>query len=278
MFKNKKKYGIMIIGDNMASRIERYYKTDDSSKKRSQLNKKLYDSIYEESEYSNIEAIATMSKPDEIDITKIKELLKNREDYKKQKQYRQIVKEEERKEMPEYKIQAEEVKNYDVKELLDKAKDTAVDKKYRRLDNTNYNILKELKIHKEQGTKEEKDNLKEMIDTISHTSKLHKLDNQELGLDLLSDLKGSEETVIQTNDTIRSLIEEAKKEEGNKQEASTEIDKSFYTTGMNFGKKDFVDFEDLKENSFFQSNLFKAIIIVLLLVAVVIGIIVFVLK
>ncbi len=276
MFKKDKKCDIMILGDSMASRMERYYTSDEPSKKRSQMNKKLYDSIYEEGEYSNIEAVATMSKPNEIDITKIKEMLKNREDYKKQKQYRQIMnKEEEKKETPP-SIQFEEIKNYDVKELLNKAKSEVTDTEYRSLDNTNYNILKELKISKEKEMEEENQDLQEMIDSITNTSKLHKLDNRELGLDLLSDLKGNDETLTLQNDTIRALIDEAKKEESGKTDTQEKIDTSFYSASMNFNKKDFMDFEDIDTKPFYQSMWFKILIGVLLLLAIVVGIVVFI--
>ena len=266
----------MILGDSMASRMERYYKSNDSSKKRSQLNKKLYDSIYEESEYSNIEAIATMSKPNEIDITKVKQMLKSREDYKKQKQYRQIMNQEEEKKEPTYKFEAEEIKSYDVKDLLNQVKDKEPESEYRRLDNTNYNILKELKIHKEKE-EEGKNELTDMIDTITNTSKLHKLDNKELGLDLLSDLKGNDDTIIEDRSAIRSLIEEARMEETKKGNTTNEFDDSFYSASMHFNKSDFMDFDDVQEKKFYQTTAFKVIMILLFIVIVVGGVLFFIL-
>ena len=75
----------------MVSRMEKYYKNEVDSKQRSQKNKELYLSIYDNGEYSNIEGIATMDKNNEIDITKVRNTLKNRENYKKQKKYRQLT-------------------------------------------------------------------------------------------------------------------------------------------------------------------------------------------
>ena len=74
----------------MASRMERYYRAKDGVKKRSQLNQNLYREIYDIGEYSNIEGIAEIDKNNEIDITKVKKMLKNREDYNNQKEYRKL--------------------------------------------------------------------------------------------------------------------------------------------------------------------------------------------
>ena len=49
--------------------------------------------------------------------------------------------------------------------------------------------------------------LEEMIDTITNTSKLNKLSDNELGLDLFSDLKSKENTTIESRDSIRSILE-----------------------------------------------------------------------
>ena len=79
---------LLLIGDSMVSRMEKYYRNEVDTKQRSQKNKDLYRSIYDAGEYSNIEGIATMDKNNEIDITKVRNTLKNRENYKRQKQYR----------------------------------------------------------------------------------------------------------------------------------------------------------------------------------------------
>lgn len=65
----------------MPSRMERYYKTD-LPKQRSNMNKPLYDSIYEKGSYTNIEGIATIDKPNEIDIDQIRKLIKPEQEKK----------------------------------------------------------------------------------------------------------------------------------------------------------------------------------------------------
>ena len=64
----------------MASRMDRYYEEKQIPKKRSERNQTLYRDIYENVSYSNIEGVATIDKGSEIDINKVKQMLKNRED------------------------------------------------------------------------------------------------------------------------------------------------------------------------------------------------------
>ena len=159
----------------MASRMERYYKAN-SPKKRSQLNQSLYRDIYEDCEYSNIEGVAMIDKNNEIDITKVKKMLKNREDYKRQKEYRNLItkKEEVKENMSTEFINDDDKKSYDIMDVLKEAKEKNddLDDRYLSLDNTNYKILKELKIEKEskKDDKSDGEELKDLINTITNTS------------------------------------------------------------------------------------------------------------
>lgn len=69
----------------MPSRMERYYHADSEIKQRTRRNQELYKKIYEGGEYTNIEGIASIGSTNEIDISKIKQMLQNREDYKREK-------------------------------------------------------------------------------------------------------------------------------------------------------------------------------------------------
>ena len=120
----------------MPSRMDRYYNNNQSSQtSRSRRNTSLYDSIYEGVEYSNVEGITTIEKKNEIDLDKIRELLKEHESSK-------II------DRPTIRRQAqrvsyeepEEEKNYDIMDVLNKAKDEIVDdNKSRSLKNNQYN-------------------------------------------------------------------------------------------------------------------------------------------
>lgn len=229
----------------LTSRMERYYKPTNRTSKRSERNQDLYREIYEDGEYSNIEGIATIEKSNEVDITKIKNMLKNREQYQKQRQFRQMIKEPivtQREDIPT--LEAE--KNYDIRDILDKAKNSKkVEEKYHRLDNTGYNILKNLK-EKSKTKDYEQNELRELIDTITNNSELNQLATRELSLDMFDDLKSEDNTLVENKDSIRALLEEAKQEELAKNEERGEMDKSFYTSSLNFGDD---DFEQLKETT-----------------------------
>ncbi len=222
----------------LTSRMERYYKPSNHTSKRSERNQELYREIYEDGEYSNIEGIATIEKSNEVDITKIKNMLKNREQYQKQRQFRQMIKEPIQT-VEEEKPTFEAEKNYDIRDILNKAKNNKKEEeKYHRLDHTGYNILKNLK-EKSMQKNEHPDELRELIDTITSNSELNQLATRELSLDLFDDLKSEENTVIENRDSIKALLEEAKKEDQMKKKEKEEMDQSFYTSSLNFGDDDF---------------------------------------
>lgn len=266
----------------MASRMEKYYSQQVDTKKRSQRNQSLYREIYDLGEYSNIEAVATLDHTNEIDITKIQKMLRNREDYKRQKEYRNLLRQEDEKKEEVKVEEPEEIKSYDIKEALDKLKDVKKENdKYRSLDNTNYNILKELKIkndRKKEINEDEDHELKEMIHTITSTSLLNKLDNEELSLNMFEDLASSGKTMVENKTSIQTLLEEAKALDLKKQEEekSSELDNSFYTSSLNFDRKDFEELYDAPVQKQGVSLKIKVTVgIILLLIVCVIAVTVF---
>ena len=104
-----------------------------------------------------------------------------------------------------------------------------------------------------------------MIDTITNTSKLNKLSDSELGLDML-DLK-SDHTLTSSNTSIKSILEEAKKQELEKTQTSTNtgLDNSFFTSSMSFSDSDFEGLNDLKKNVHKNTSAIKIIMIIILL-------------
>lgn len=233
---------LLYIGDSMVSRMEKYYKNDTKITQRSQKNKELYRSIYDTGEYSNIEGIATMTKNNEIDITKVKNTLRNRENYKREKQYRQLTNKEEKKEEIDIsnEFTSKEQKNYDIRDILNKAKDKKpIEDTPRSLDNTNYNILKNLRLNSEKEHEKDKfdDELKELIDTITNTSMLNQMNDKELGLNMFDlDETGDK---LDGRESVKQLLEQARKYQDAKSNTIPEIDNSFYTSSLNFNKEDF---------------------------------------
>ena len=224
----------------MVSRMEKYYNNETNIvKKRSQKNVDLYDNIYVESEYTNIEGIATIDKNNEIDIAKLKNTIKNRENYKRQKEF--IFKEKEEEPETAKDFVEKEIKNYDIRDILTKAKDKKpVEDSPRSLDNTNYNILKDLKLNKADKYKDfEEEELKELINTITSTSALNQMNDEELGLNMFN-LENTDEK-LESSQTVKQLLEQARKYQEN---TDSNLDKSFFTSSLNFSKDDFEDAEN----------------------------------
>lgn len=242
----------------MASRMDRYYEEEQIPKKRSERNQTLYRDIYENVSYSNIEGVATIDKGQEIDINKVKQMLKNREEYLNQKTFIKPV------EVPTKKIEDE--KNYDIREVLNLAKENRNNSdKYKSINNTSYDIFKDLreKRHREMVNGNDDTYLKELVDTIIDTGSLNSMSDKELSLDLLDDLKSSEKT-IKDKETITNIINDVKKEEKN------ELDKSFFTSSLGFKEDDFEELNDIKQNLKTNNTLIK-ILLVIITIAFLVG-------
>lgn len=264
----------------MQSRMERYHEQNREENKRTKKNEQLYQEIYENAEYSNIEGIATIEKPNEIDINQVKQMLQNRSSYQRGKEYRNIIKntEEPPKEMVDLKHDNE--KNYDIRDILNKAKVERKEeqKEYHSLKDTQYNILKNINIKKEPEKIEETDEeLKELIHTITNTSMLNKLGDKELSLDLLEDLKSSNNTMVEELPSMKAILEENDNflpEEEDDDEKG--MDKSFFTSKMNFKEEDFDDLIEMSTNIKKNTTLMKILvgILVILIAAAIIFVVI----
>lgn len=257
----------------MPSRMDRYYNESDVTSRRSAKNSDLYSRIYDEdSKYSNIEGIASIEKTNEIDITKIKEMLKNREDYQREKEFRQIVKPSREKKI-EYEYEQDDIKetkNYDIREMLEKARVGHKDIKndYRSLNNTQYNILKSINIDDDPDTKkyfdtvDKEEDLEELINTITNASMLNKMNGQELALSMFEDFKTRSHTLSDSKSIQAIMDEEYEKEKTG--DLSDTLDKSFYTASMKFSKEDFGDDEEPEKKSVLTTILTIILVLIIL--------------
>ena len=242
------------------SRMDRYYKTSYNSNKRTTRNSDLYRTIYNDTEYTNIEGIADIDKSNEVDIAKIKSMLRNREDYQNGRELKSFIPKEEPVKFETFERDTDRV--YDIRDILNQARETKQEEKYHNLSDANVKLLNELKNKSKEVAEPEK--LETMIDTITNTSKLNKLSDSELGLDML-DLK-SDNTLTSSNTSIKSILEEAKKQEmESKTSTDTGLDKSFFTSSMSFSDADFEGINELKKNVHKNSNAIKIIMFIVLL-------------
>ena len=234
---------------------------------RSRKNKNLYNDIYTYDNYSNIEGIADIEKSNQVDITKVRELLESREKYQRQREYRRFsdYKEKETEPIKARRFPELEEKNYDIRDVLKTAMENKEpDDKERVLRNTQYNILKNIdikkEINKEDYYEDPEEELKELIQTIHENSVLSKQDFTST--DLLSDLK-DEDTKVGELDNVKDLIEETQKQETVKTRKvstnnDTNYDRSFFTSSLKLSKSDFDSAE--------KSGVFSKIIITILII------------
>ena len=262
----------------MASRMDRYYKSELVSSGRSSKNKSLYEQIKDLDNYTNIEGVATIEKTNEIDISKVQEMIKNRENYKKKRQLRDILKEEV-EELEKIEEVQEITKNYDIKDLLSKIKDEPIEEqKSRSLKEEQIEILKSLNVKekpKKVEIEEEEKELKELLNTIASTKALTDLKNVESDLDvgLLDDLKS--DTIVGDAASIKKIIEEEK--EKRIEDTNAEIDKSFYTSSFGFTQSDFEELKNMNHN-IKKSNKFIIVLLIILIVLIAAGVVFFLLK
>lgn len=251
----------------MASRMDRYYKTELISRQRSSKNRNLYDEIDSLDNYSNIEGIADIQTSNEIDISKVKEMLKSSDNHRNK--YEGILKSQD-KMYGNTNDEKEELKTYDINNVLSKVRDNNSNSKYRSLDNEQYEALKSSKNNSVlfDISKEEKE-LKELIHTLyaSKTQIQDKLNNVSIEPDndvgLLDDLKSN--TMVGDASSIKSIIDEEKK---NTVEEKNEIDNSFYTKSFGFTSSDFEELKDIN-HKIKNSNKYIIILLVILIVSII---------
>ena len=241
----------------MASRMEKYHSGTSQSGTRSVRNESLYKDIYENAEYSNIEGIAAMEKTNEISLEQIRELLKERETNKK----RALV----NREVQRTYAEPVEERNYDIRDVLVKAKDNYnVSNENRRLSNTQLNILKGI------DSKDKSYDDEEIERTLVNTGVLKGFNDSELSLDMLSDLKSTGNTVVNKTNSALLLkeVEEAKDKYQVKEDDG--LDKSFYTSSMNFKDEDFEQLKDIQDSIESNNKMIKTLFILFTLVVLVI--------
>lgn len=280
----------------MMTRVDRSFdEPTDFIPKRVAKNRNLYDEM-KNTDLDNFD-IASNAKVigdnnSQIDIDKIKEILEKNYQAPQRRSLKMDIPEDE-----EYVM--EKTREYDINSILEAARqEKEVDYEEERLKkvrDTQYDILKnlELEASEKETTKKNKEELLELINTINLNEVQNKAkermeeealeeeetETEELNpLNILSDLKGDENTVVagakEFNEEMASLEEEkAKKEKEEISEAIDEdVDESFYTNSMSFSKKDFADFDDIDEGG---SGIFAKILIVFLVLAIIAGIVLF---
>lgn len=257
-------------GGIMASRMDRYNYSSDTAKRTSK-NSSLYDDIYESREYGKLSDVKdinvdtlSVTTSHQVDIEEVKALLEKRDSYQKN---RRIVKEQPTI-TKESKVYEEEIKNYDLNDMISKAREGKKEEyRPRSLADTQVLTLKEIVTQKDYSNKSklDDDEVKDLVDTIYRNNLL-----EDGGL--LDDLKSSGNTIADPN--IKEILKEKKEEMEKSNDEVEGIDKTFFTSSLGFKKSDFEEMSDDFDDSSKGSKIATFFLIISCLIFV--GLIVYV--
>lgn len=264
----------------METRIDKYNESRSMSRvaKNSDLYKEINDSALDNfSVRSNATVIGNQEK--EIDVEQIKKILDKRYNSAPKRKSIRIEPQEEVS-----RISVDDTKEYDLTKVLEKAKDEKVETyeeiRAKKLRNTQYDILNNLNLDVKEDTEEKKidpeENLMNLINTITinEAKKKGSVKEDIDPLDILTDLKGEDNTQVYDSITSVTTITEVKEKEKENKDKEEVIDNSFYTDNL-FKKKDFED----DSNDFVDEEKLGIgikILIALVIIVFVVGLVLFI--
>ncbi len=282
----------------MSSRMNKYYDSSlEEVPTRYHRNEELYKEI-SKNEIDNFEIKSNSTllgeNNNEIDVEKIKKILDTK--YNETAQRRSIRIEEEVE--PEKII--EDTKEYDINVVLEKAREgkqeNYEEERLKKLRNTQFDILKNLNVEDEVEEKEEEEylddedttteevikpsndsfeeeNLKTLINTIAFNESKNNSKEKDISnsLDILSDLKGDDNTEVL--DGLKEEIEEIEDvmDTVDEEETKNDMTNSFYTSSNALKQKDFEDLEDFK-GDLEPSGIFLKVVIVIIVLVFLVGV------
>lgn len=225
----------------MGTRMDRYNLSAKTAS-RTEKNQHLYNSIDD----INVDHI-DINDAKEINLSDMSSSVNSREEYRKVRDIRSVVGEEEERKHEEVLEEPEE-KIYDINEILNRAKENRVieeEKEKKRCLDTEYNILTKLDLEHIEEEKEEmkKENLHRLIDTIySNTlpvdvKKAANAEEEDDGKPMFSDLMKTEvELDVDISKEILDQdedddLKENTREKIDRQELTDLINKTFIGTG-----------------------------------------------
>ena len=217
----------------MESRMEKYYKENPEYYKRSKRNEALYRDITRD--MNDLDNLPIPDNSNEIDIDGLKQIISSRDEYRKAKDMGRTITRERVVEEPK----EDKRRVYDINVLLETAKNEV--NKNNEVEGKkliNANFLTDL-----DDANVPSNNLVEVSEVTSENEKEKEVSNTDsLPLDILVDLKGTDNTVV-TDPIVKdevTMIEKIKDGE------------TFYSGSFNFTKKDFAD--DEEDDNFFEEK------------------------
>lgn len=260
----------------MQSRMDKYQTSNkkklERSRKNTELYEKVYDDIYRDTTYKNMEVIDSAK---EININKLKNMLDDKYDTR---QYRTISKDYSVEDIDNYEkpiFNKKRQKVYDINEILNEAKSKRafIEEAKEKQKYINFTESRNNKRRYDNIEEDEKE-LEELINTMT-IPKQSDLDDE---LDMFSELKGSDNTIV-TNPIETSFEFDVTKEEektktddirNDLEKTLVKADKTFYTDSNMFTKNDFEDFSTLTRELKRKGK--TKIVFIILLLLIIIGV------
>lgn len=238
----------------MISRVDKYNRNDENLS-RSEKNKLLYDDVYADTNYSNMVVIDDSN---EIDISKIKEIIDS------EKRKSRVFKDDKKStdiygDMPNF-VEEYPKKTYDINEVLKEAKskrdiiEEANEK--RKIQNYNFRTNEELEEELAKTRKVYENLVKEEKELLNIMNTLTNVSDKDLALDLLSDLKPDDKTIVTTPVDDKSDTVSVK-------QIPNDDSKEYSTDTFMFDTRDFEDVKSIR-NDVKKTSLFIKILIFIL--------------
>lgn len=259
----------------MQSRMDKYASDEkkryERSKKNTKLYEEVYDDIYRNTTYKNMEIIDSAK---EININKLRNMLDDKYDTKQFRTLRKYsIEDIDKDDKPIFNEKREKV--YDINEILDKAKSrrSFLEEAKEKQKYINFSEYRGKKYNSsyDEIEKEEQE-LEELINTMAIPKQN---DETKEALDMFSDLKGSDNTIvtnpIDTSFEVPDVSENTKTStediRNDLEKTLVKADRTFYTDSNMFTKNDFEDFSTLTRQLKRSSRTKKGIIILIVLIA-----------
>lgn len=208
----------------MKTRMQKYNDIPDTNMSRLKRNQEIYNSndMEDFSRFkSNTNVSVISDAPKEIDIEKIKNYLNSMDDEKEEKRRRLDLDLPEEKEV---EVERQEIRDYDINSVLESAREKKEidyeEERHRKINNTQYDILKSLKIDKEEKEEDSDTDLNtqektivDLIKNIQDNSKVKERKEEDVK-DLFGELMADNENTvvmapINDDETNRNNMKEA---------------------------------------------------------------------
>ena len=249
----------------MKSRMDKYENKENikfqRTKKNTELYENVYEDIYKDMSYKNMEVIDSAK---EINLNKLKGILDDKYDTRQYRKLREYSLED----TGSYDIAPSyynESKSHDINEIINNAKSKRAFIEEAREKQKYMDFKEKLTSEYEEeysSLKEEKE-LEELINTMAIPIQNHDVSDE---LDMFSELKGEENTIVTNPVEVTFETTNEIKETKDIEKTLVRADKTFYTDSNMFTKNDFEDFSTLTREFIKTSSKKKFVIIILIVI------------